>query len=60
MRVIEKGIPKQDRPITATCRHCESKIEFRPSEVERVHDQRDGDFYRFDCPVCKESVIRHA
>lgn len=39
-----------------TCRHCESKVRCKKEEMEYVSDFRDGDFYWFNCPVCKEKT----
>ena len=58
MKVIKRGEVPETKPLNAPCRNCQSEIEFVPMEVKRVFDQRDGDFYQFDCPVCGKSVTR--
>lgn len=58
MRVIKPGIDPQDVAQQATCHNCHAVIEFMPREVERVSDQRDGDFYQFNCPCCGKSTTR--
>lgn len=56
MRVITPGIDPQDTPLQGTCYNCKAVIEFTPREVTRVPDQRDGDFYQFNCPCCHKSM----
>jgi hypothetical protein len=58
MKIISRGEIPEAIPLRVTCRNCHSEIEFVPSEVKCVFDQRDGDFYQFDCPVCRKSVTR--
>lgn len=53
MKILKKGkVPTSVREIE--CRKCHSEIEFTADELEYVVDQRDGNFYWFMCPVCKE------
>ena len=56
--VIKRGVPKDEVPLQVDCRRCESILQFRPVDVERVFDQRDGDFYTFKCPVCGRAVTK--
>lgn len=56
IKVIRRGVVKESIPRTTDCTICHSELEFVPSEVKRVFDQRDGDFYQFSCPVCNASV----
>lgn len=56
IKVIKRGVVKESIPRTTDCIKCHSELEFVPSEVKRVFDQRDGDFYQFNCPVCNASV----
>ena len=58
MKVIKRGEIPETKPLNVTCNNCHSEIEFLPMEVKRVFDQRDGDFYQFDCPVCRKLVAR--
>ncbi len=58
MKVIKRGEIPEAKPIHVDCRNCRSEIEFVPIEVKRVFDQRDGDFYQFECPVCGKQITK--
>lgn len=58
MKVIRQGVIPEQQPMQATCSHCNAVIEFKPEEVRRVSDQRDGDFYQFACPCCGRPVTK--
>ncbi len=58
IKVIKRGVVKESIPRATDCTKCHSELEFVPSEVKRVFDQRDGDFFEFACPVCGKSVTR--
>lgn len=58
MRVIKEGVNPAFVPLTVTCNKCHAEIEFLPMEVQRISDQRGGDFYQFACPCCGTNVTR--
>lgn len=58
MKIIKRGEIPELVPIHAACHRCKTEVEFVAMEVKRVFDQRDGDFYQFDCPVCGKSVTK--
>jgi hypothetical protein len=58
MQVIRQGINPVDVKLQAECSNCTAIIEFRPREVQRIPDQRDGDFYQFNCPCCGKNVTK--
>lgn len=58
MRIIKPGIVPGTAPQTVTCRHCQAVIEFTANEVRRQFDQRDGDYYEFNCPSCTGFVTK--
>ena len=58
INVIKRGVVPELEPMQVTCRKCKSVLEFVPAAVKRVFDQRDGDFYSFDCPVCNATVTK--
>jgi hypothetical protein len=35
------------------CKECHSKLEIVASDLSFVADCRDGNAYKFECPVCK-------
>lgn len=56
MRILKRGRPPEDAPYRVSCRNCKSKLEFEKREAEYVPDQRDGDYLKIECPICKEDV----
>jgi RNase P subunit RPR2 len=59
MRIVKRGIPKEEILIQAGCRHCDSVIEFSRSEGRITRDQRDGDFVTIICPVCGREIHKN-
>jgi hypothetical protein len=53
MKVIKKGIPKQDRVAEYECRNCNSIIEVKNSELKLESGYRNDNYKSFICPVCK-------
>jgi endogenous inhibitor of DNA gyrase (YacG/DUF329 family) len=60
MKIISKGVDPKTMPIMATCNKCGTTVEFMPSEAKYSSDQRDGDFYTVECPVCTGSITQSA
>lgn len=60
VRIIKEGREPDTKPVVATCSRCSTVFEFFPPEAQYVSDQRDGDFYSIDCPVCKREVTKAA
>lgn len=60
--VIKRGNPPAHKVFGVTCRACLSDLSFRADDpaVIRVPDQRDGDYFRLQCPVCTWTVTRKA
>lgn len=56
MRIIEKGKIPEEIEHTTTCGNCKTKFAFMAKEARFQADQRDGDFYQIDCPVCKKII----
>ena len=56
IEILEKGEPKSERKFTVGCRGCNSKLRYSKSDGVVVHDQRDGDFLKLDCPVCHKDI----
>jgi hypothetical protein len=53
VKIIEKGVLPEKQPLRCRCNHCKTLFEFTPLEAQYVNDQRDGDAYKIDCPVCQ-------
>lgn len=56
MRIIERGTPPSEQPVEFRCCNCKTIFECMKGEIERVSDQRDGDFWKSTCPVCHKMV----
>ena len=54
MKIIKKGSLPEEKVKRITCRKCSTVFEFQLNEARYNIDQRDGDFYSIDCPLCKE------
>ncbi len=62
MKLIKRGVDPKTAIRHAKCNNCSSEYEFTASdpEVKRTSDQRDGDFFTFDCVVCHRQVYASA
>lgn len=58
MKIIKHGTPPGDKKHVVKCGGCGTKLEFLTSEAERVTDQRDGDFWRIQCPICPRAITK--
>lgn len=56
MKIIRQGIDPAKQTVEVECNRCRTVIEFLPIEAKYVSDQRDGDFYQIDCPVCNHKI----
>ena len=53
IEVIREGTPPENVSITFGCRACDSELKATRGDGELVSDQRDGDYIKYVCPVCK-------
>jgi len=51
MKVVFHGEQKA-RAVKVTCIHCDSVIEFQPSEIRSFSDVKNGSYMHLECPVC--------
>ncbi len=58
MRIVKYGTDPSDNKVKAKCQNCGTVIEFMPREADRVHDQRDGDYWQIKCPVCPRDITK--
>ena len=58
MKTIVEPIKHSEKSYVIPCvnQHCKAVLEVEHRELRYVMDQRDGDFYQFDCPHCKKYV----
>lgn len=56
MKIIYRGTPSEERIWKGTCYWCDSILEAQQKELAIVYaqSQRDTDFAKSDCPVCKK------
>lgn len=59
MQIIKRGILPEHRVYRATCRRCETEVEFQECEGKVSHCQRDGSFVSVDCPVCSAVITKN-
>jgi hypothetical protein len=58
IEIIKRGVVPDTIPIMVDCRHCSTRFSFLKTDAVLVPDQRDGDYYRIDCPVCHAEVTK--
>lgn len=58
MKMIFKGKVPEEEVYRTTCYHCRSVYEYKAKEVKRVNDQRDGDYFTFDCQLCGKQLTQ--
>lgn len=51
--IIKLGVVPGDRQHETTCRNCDTQFRFKEAEARFQRDQRDGDFWEIDCPLCR-------
>lgn len=61
MKILKVGRVKQNKPIQATCTHCDTVFEFVPSEIIEHIKDNNRDYYVLECPFieCRLPVIKH-
>ena len=58
MRIVKLGKPQGDQKHKLKCPACNTVIEALTSEMERVTDPREGDFWKIPCPVCPRLITK--
>jgi len=53
VKILKEGILPGDKVYKSTCRHCDTVFEFQAKEANLVGDQRDGNYYSINCPLCE-------
>ncbi|KKT38958.1 hypothetical protein A2W54_00395 [Candidatus Giovannonibacteria bacterium RIFCSPHIGHO2_02_43_13] len=58
MKVVKKGKGKTPwAGKKVACQGCDSKIQLEENDkLNLVGDQRDGDYYEFNCPECGNNI----
>ena len=51
MKFIFQGKAKP-KAVRVTCIHCDSVIEFQPSEIRTFSDVRNDSYMHLECPAC--------
>ena len=56
IKVLKRYPPKGSEPVEHTCTNCKSELQLVPRIDAEFHsDQRDGDYWKFTCPVCNHT-----
>lgn len=56
MKIIRRGQIPAKRTHRVTCMWCDTLFEFQEIEAEKVYDQRDGSYFKIQCPVCRKEI----
>lgn len=56
--ILHRGVVPDTIPIEVTCHKCRTVFSFLKTDAVYQADQRDGDYYRIDCPVCQATVTK--
>ena len=54
IQIIQRGVLPEAIRYKTKCRHCNTIFSFLKSDAHLTVDQRDGDFYTIECPVCSK------
>lgn len=60
IEVLKRGVTEDEKVYEAVCFSCKSHLRFKRSDAEYVSDQRDGDYLKINCPVCRGMVTEQA
>jgi uncharacterized protein with PIN domain len=53
VKIIRNALTEGPQTKTTKCSGCRSELEVSAEDVTFVSDQRDGDAFKYQCPVCK-------
>ena len=54
IQIIQRGVLPAAIRYKTKCRHCNTIFSFLKSDARLIDDQRDGNFYTLECPVCSK------
>lgn len=58
MKIIKEGSLRYERkPLKFGCKNCKTVFEAEKTEYEYCGDQREGDNYKCECPLCHKWYI---
>lgn len=60
MKIIRKGVIPSEKEHECMCSKCKSIFTFTEREAQLRSDQRDGDFFELNCPVCGNKIYKDA
>lgn len=55
VEILRRGTIYGERIHIVECSECGSRLKYKEKEVKVTHDQRDGTFITFVCPVCNKT-----
>lgn len=56
VKILVKGTIPEEQWYKGTCGHCHTEFAFQRKEAKYSSDQRDGDYFSIDCPLCSKPV----
>lgn len=56
MKIIKTGRIPEEIEYVKKCHNCGTEFSFKLREAKLDFDQRDGDYYSIECPLCSKSV----
>lgn len=56
MKILKHGNKQKLETHVGTCKHCGCKVEVGRSEIQKIFDQRDGNYAYVNCPECRFQI----
>ena len=56
IKLITKGKKPEEKIYQGKCLNCYSVVQASPSDGRVTSDQRDGNFFTFNCPNCNHNM----
>lgn len=56
VKIIKRGRLPEDIEYNVDCYRCKTEFTFAGADARFYSDQRDGDYYQIDCPVCCKPI----
>jgi hypothetical protein len=57
IKIVRRGELPEEKIYRGTCSYCKTEFTFNGSDGKFRSDQRDGDYYEIDCPLCCRGVF---
>lgn len=60
MKIISRGVIPSEYVYNFACQLCKSILQCEQGEMEHHSDQREGEWWTVDCPVCHDLCYVHS